>query len=224
VEPYKAKFAKNPVEMNWLQEQGEKALLETVKHAGVTVLIGTSGQPGCFTKEVVQAMAANTERPVIFPLSNPTDHAEAKPQDIYQWTAGKGLVATGSPFPPVKHDGRKIRVGQCNNVFVFPGVGHGTLASGAREVLPSFFTAGAKAVAEHVSQEELDAGILMPRVEMLQEISVSVAHAVGLAAIREGVSGRCAFSKFQHKDDPDRLRTLIENMRWKPEYLPLIPV
>ncbi|MBE9521483.1 MAG: NAD-dependent malic enzyme, partial [Proteobacteria bacterium] len=224
VEPYKAKFAKNSVEMSWLQEHGEKALLETVRQAGVTVLIGTSGQPGCFTKEVVQAMAANTERPLILPLSNPTDQAEAKPQDIYNWTAGKALVATGSPFPPVKLDGKKIRVGQCNNVFVFPGVGQGTLASGAREVLPSFFTAGAKAVAEHVSQEDLDVGILMPRIEVLQEVSVSVAHAVGLAAIREGVSGRCAFSKFQHKDDPDRLRTLIENMRWKPEYLPLIPV
>jgi malate dehydrogenase (oxaloacetate-decarboxylating) len=224
VEPYKAKFAKNPVEMNWLQEQGDKALLETVKHASITVLIGTSGQPGCFNQEVVQAMAANTERPVILPLSNPTDQAEAQPKDIYKWTAGKGLVATGSPFPPVQQDGMKIRVGQCNNVFIFPGVGHGTLASGAREVLPSFFTAGAKAVAEHVAQQDLDAGILMPKVESLQEVSVSVAHAVGLAAIREGVSGRCAFSKFQHKDDPDRLLTLIENMRWKPQYLPLIPV
>ncbi|MCK5481402.1 MAG: oxaloacetate-decarboxylating malate dehydrogenase, partial [Gammaproteobacteria bacterium] len=202
VEPYKAKYAKNPVEMNWLQGQGEKALFETVRQAGVTVLIGTSGQPGCFTKEVVQAMAVNTERPVILPLSNPTDQAEAIPQDIYNWTAGKALVATGSPFPVVQHDGREIRVGQCNNVFIFPGVGHGTLASGASEVLPSFFTAGAKAVAEHVSQEDLNGGILMPRVESLQEVSVSVAHAVGLAAIREGVSGRCAFSKFQHKDDP----------------------
>jgi malate dehydrogenase (oxaloacetate-decarboxylating) len=224
VEPYKAKFAKNPVEMNWLQEHGDKALTETIKHAGVTVLIGTSGQPGCFTREVVEAMAANTERPVILPLSNPTDQAEAKPQDIYNWTAGKGLVATGSPFPSVQHDGREIRIGQCNNVFIFPGVGLGTLASGAHEVLPSFFTAGAKAVAEHVSEEDLQAGILMPRVEALQEVSVSVAHAVGLAAIREGVSGSCAFSKFQHKGDPDRLRTLIENMRWNPEYLPLIPV
>ena len=224
VEPYKAKFAKNPVEMSWLQEQGEKALLDTVKHGGVTVLIGTSGQPGCFTREVVEAMAVNTERPVILPLSNPTDQAEAIPQDIYKWTAGKGLVATGSPFPAVQKDGKEIRIGQCNNVFIFPGVGLGTLASGAREVLPSFFTAGAKAVAEHVPQQDLDKGILMPRVESLQEVSVSVAHAVGLAAIREGVSGRCAFSKFQHNDDADRLLTLIENMRWKPEYLPLVPV
>src|SRR5210317_1217228 len=118
-------------------------------------------------------MAANSQRPVILPLSNPTDKAEALPQDIYKWTDGKALVATGSPFPPVKQDGKKIRIGQCNNVFIFPGVGLGTLASGAKEVLPSFFTAGAKAVAELVSQEDLDAGILMPRLEKLKDVSNS---------------------------------------------------
>ena len=114
VEPYKAKYAKNPVEMDWLQDSGDDALLEAVKNGGVTVLIGTSGQPGCFTREVIEAMAANSERPVILPLSNPTEMAEALPQDIYEWTGGKGLVATGSPFPPVKQDGREIRIGQCN--------------------------------------------------------------------------------------------------------------
>ncbi len=166
----------------------------------------------------------NCERPVILPLSNPTDKAEALPEDIYKWTSGKALVATGSPFPPVEQDGKKIRIGQCNNVFIFPGVGLGTLASGAKEVLPSFFTAGAKAVAELVSQEDLDAGILMPRVEKLKEVSSVVALAVGLAAIRDGVSGPCAFSKFKHKNDPKRLKTLIEKMRWEPQYLPLVPV
>ncbi len=224
VEPYKAKYAKNPVEMNWLQEPGENALLEAVRHAGITVLIGTSGQPGCFTREVVEAMAENCERPVILPLSNPTEKAEALPRDIYKWTSGKALVATGSPFPPVEHHGKKLRVGQCNNVFIFPGVGLGTIASGAGEVLPSFFTAGAKAVAELVAREDLDAGILMPRVEKLRDVSSSVALAVGLAAIRDGVSGTCAFSKFKHKNDPERLKILIEKMRWVPEYLPLVPV
>ncbi|MDX1776478.1 MAG: NAD-dependent malic enzyme [Desulfobulbales bacterium] len=224
VEPYKAKYAKNPVEMSWLQESGAKALLEAVAHAGVTVLIGTSGQPGCFTREVVEAMAANCDRPVILPLSNPTDKTEALPQDIYNWTSGKALVATGSPFPPVNMAGKEIRVGQCNNVFIFPGVGLGTLASGAKEVLPSFFTAAAKAVAELISGEDLEKGILMPRVENLMEVSDNVALAVGLAAIREGVSGPCAFSKFKHKNDPDRLQTLIKNMHWQPEYLPLVPV
>ena len=224
VEPYKAKYAKNPVEMDWLQDSGDDALLEAVRHAGVTVLIGTSGQPGCFTREVVEAMAANSERPVILPLSNPTDKAEALPQDIYKWTGGKALVATGSPFSPVKINGKEIRVGQCNNVFIFPGVGLGTLASGAREVLPSFFTAAAKAAAEMVSREDLDAGILMPRVENLKDVSTSVAFEVGLAAIQGGVGGPCAFSKFKHKDDPERLKILIEKMRWNPEYLPLVPV
>jgi malate dehydrogenase (oxaloacetate-decarboxylating) len=224
VEPYKAKYAKNPVEMSWLQESGDNHLLQAVKRAGVTVLIGTSGQSGCFTREVVEAMAANCERPVIMPLSNPTEKAEALPRDIYKWTSGKALVATGSPFPPVELDGKKIRIGQCNNVFIFPGVGLGTLAAGAKEVLPSFFTAGAKAVAELVSREDLEAGILMPRVERLKDVSNSVAFAVGLAAIRDGVSGPCAFSKFKHRNDPKLLKKLIKKMRWEPHYLPLLPV
>ena len=224
VEPYKAKYAKNSVEMNWLQESGGNALLEAVRHGGVTVLIGTSGQSGCFTREVVEAMAENCERPVILPLSNPTEKTEALPRDIYKWTSGKALVATGSPFPPVEQGGGKIRIGQCNNVFIFPGVGLGTLASGAKEVLPSFFTAGAKAVAEHVSQQDLSAGILMPPVEKLREVSDSVALAVGLTAIRDGVSGPCAFSKFKHNNDPERLKTLIKKMRWEPQYLPLVPM
>jgi len=223
VEPYKAKYAKNPVELSWLQEPDANVLRDTITHAGVTVLIGTSGQQGCFTEEVVKAMAANCERPVILPLSNPTDKAEALPADIYKWTEGKALVATGSPFQPVELHGEKIRIGQCNNVFIFPGVGLGVLASGAGEVLPSFFTAGAKAVAEFVRDEDLARGILMPRVERLKEVSISVAHAVGLAAIREGVSGPCAFSEFTHNNDPERLKTLIEEMRWEPHYLPLVP-
>ena len=224
VEPYKAKFAKNPVEMDWLQEPGGNALLEVVKHAGVTVLIGTSGQGGCFSREIIEAMSTNCERPVILPLSNPTDKTEALPADIYNWTSGRALVATGSPFPPIEQEGRKIRIGQCNNVFIFPGVGLGTLASGAKEVLPAFFTAAAKAVAEVVGPEDLEGGILMPRVERLKEVSSRVALAVGLAAIREGVSGPCAFSKFKHKNDPERLKTLIEKMRWEPRYLPLVPI
>jgi malate dehydrogenase (oxaloacetate-decarboxylating) len=224
VEPYKAKYAKNPVEMGWLQDSGDNALLDTVKHGGVTVLIGTSGQSGCFTREVVEAMAANCDRPVILPLSNPTDKAEALPRDIYEWTGGKALVATGSPFTPVELVGRKIRIGQCNNVFIFPGVGLGVLTSGAKEVVPSFFTAAAKAVAEHIDEDDLQAGILMPRVEKLKEVTNAVALEVGLAAFRENVSNPCAFSSFDHENDPERLKVLIEKMRWDPVYIPLVPV
>jgi len=223
VEPYKAKYAKNPVEMSWLDSVHENVLLDVISHAGITVLIGTSGQPGCFTQQIVEAMAKNCERPVILPLSNPTDKAEAVPGDIYRWTSGRALVATGSPFADLVDGNREIRFGQCNNVFVFPGVGLGTLASGATEVLPQFFTAAAKAVADCVDAEDLEKGILMPRIRNLRTVSHQVAEAVGMAAIQGGVAGRCAYSRFQHENDPERFKILVDRMRWLPGYLPLVP-
>lgn len=222
-EPYQSKFAKDSAKLPWYRGQKDGNLLNVIKNARVTVLIGTSGQSGHFTKEVIAAMVANTERPVIMPLSNPTENSEASPADILHWTSGKALVAAGSPFEPVTQGGKKIRIGQCNNVFIFPGLGLGVLASGGREVLPSFFTAAAKAVSECVASEDFNKGILMPPVESLREVGRKVAFAVGCAAIRENVSGHCAFSEFQHRNDEERLKTLIERMMWKPEYVPLIP-
>lgn len=224
LEPYKMKYAKEPAALPWLAGAGSGSLLDVVKNEKITVLIGTSGQAGCFTREVATAMAANTERPVILPLSNPTAYAEALPEDLYRWTDGKALVATGSPFEPVHVQGRPIRIGQCNNVFIFPGVGLGVLASGAKEVLPAFFTAAAHAVSECVSPSDIRDGVLMPPVDTLYEVSEKVAVAVGLSAIREGVSAPCVFSAFQHKNDPERLKTLIRHMRWLPQYLPLVPM
>jgi len=224
LEPYKEKFAKDPAQLPWLRESGDASLLNVIKQAKVTVLIGTSGQHGCFSREIVAAMQANTARPVILPLSNPTSMSEAEPKDIYQRTNGQALVATGSPFEPVVFGGRATRIGQCNNVFVFPGVGLGVLASGAKEVLPSFFTAAAKAVSQQVSEADLQNGILFPAIDKLNEVSLQVAFAVGEVAIREGVGRLCVFSNFQHNNDSDRLRELISKMRWKPVYLPLMPM
>lgn len=222
-EPYQRKFAKNQADLPWFRKPEDGALQPVVRKAGITVLIGTSGQAGHFTKEVVRAMVSNTGRPVILPISNPTEYSEAVPADIFRWSEGRALVATGSPFEPVAHRGRTIRVGQCNNVFVFPGLGLGVLASGAREVLPEFFTAAAHGVAESVSAGDLGKGVLMPPVQSLREIGLKVAVAVGRAAIQKGVSRPCAFSSFQHNNDEDRLARLIENMMWTPAYLPLIP-
>jgi len=157
------------------------------------------------------------------PLSNPTEKCEAVPKDIIHWTSGRALIATGSPFAPLAYGGKSIRTGQCNNVFIFPGVGLGVLASGAKVVLPSFFAAAANALADFISAEDLNEGVLMPPVESLSEVSQKVALAVGLAAIRENVSGSCAFSTFQHNNEQHRLERLIEKMQWKPVYLPLIP-
>ncbi len=221
LEEYKRKFAWNPADLSWFSSPEDSQLAKVVEKARITVLIGVSGQAGAFGPEIVKTMLKHTTRPVILPLSNPTEKCEASPADLYQWSNGQVLVATGSPFAPVPYQGRKIRVGQCNNVFVFPGVGLGVLASGAREVLPSFFTAAAKAVSESVSPEDLRAGILMPPIPELRQVTLAVAQAVGETAIAEGVSGLCVHSRFQHQNDPERLALLIEKMRWLPRYLPI---
>lgn len=222
IEPYKQKFAKDKQAVTWLQEKENHLLAQVVKHAGVTVLIGTSGQGGCFTEEVVRQMTANTERPVIMPLSNPTAMAEAIPADIHAWTGGKALVATGSPFAPVTVGGQTRHVGQCNNVFVFPGMGLGVLASGAREVRPSFFTAAAHAVSDCVTRAEREEGMLVPPVATLKAVSAKVALAVAMAAVAEGVDRPCVYSTFQHNQDEVRMKQLISKMRWNPQYLPLV--
>jgi len=220
--PYKESFARDTQALEWLKDEEDLTLDNVVKKAGVTVLIGTSGQPGCFHKEIVRSMLAHTDLPLIMPLSNPTDHAEAIPADLFRWTDGQVLIATGSPFPDVIHKGKSHRIGQSNNVFVFPGLGLGVLASGAREVKPEFFTAAARAVAEYVSPEDLRQGALLPPVTTLADISLRVAQAVGESAIRLGISRNCAFSHYQHQNDPARLKMLIRKMRWAPEYIPLV--
>ncbi|WDP89051.1 MAG: NAD-dependent malic enzyme [Desulfobacter sp.] len=220
IEPYKLKFAKAPESMPWLKTPEDNTLLNVVKNEKVTVLIGTSGQPGCFTREIVDAVGANTDRPVVLPLSNPTTKTEALPADLYEWTDGKALVATGSPFADVEHNGKSYRIGQMNNAFVFPGVGLGIVASGATEVLPVFFSAAAHAVAGFISDADLADGILCPPLHQLQEVSLEVAKRVGSEAIKAGVCTEdCPFSEFNHENNEERLNTLIEKMVWKPEYL-----
>jgi len=219
IEPYKVKFAKDPKTLAWLKSSRDNTLLNLVKNEKVTVLIGTSGQPGLFTKELIDAVGENTDRPVILPLSNPTTKAEAIPQDVYEWTNGKALVATGSPFEPVHHNGKDYRIGQMNNSFVFPGVGLGVVASGASEVLPVFFSAAAHAIAGFVSEEDLEDGILFPPLDQLRQVSLEVAKKVGAEAIKANVAQKdCAFSKFNHNNDPERLNILVDKIRWEPRY------
>ena len=222
LEPYKRNFAKDKAAFPWLHDQRNHTLARVIARAGVTVLIGTSGQGGCFTKEVARSMAANTPRPVIMPLSNPTAMAEATPEDLYSWTGGQALVATGSPFASVLQGGKMRPTGQCNNVFVFPGVGLGVLASGAREVRPAFFTAAARAVSDSVSPAEREEGMLVPAVATLRAVSARVALAVAMAAVSEGVDRPCVYAAFQHGRDESRMKELISRMRWSPGYLPLV--
>ena len=153
-----------------------------------TVLIGTTGQPGAFTKPIVRKMADNVERPAIFPFSNPTKKSEATPEDIFNWTSGRALVATGSPFPPVQLDDRLAQVSQGNNVYIFPGVGLGALAVGARAITDSMFAAAATSLAAQVTAADLAAGALYPPVSQLRQVSHKIADEVAQAAVDDGVA------------------------------------
>jgi malate dehydrogenase (oxaloacetate-decarboxylating) len=167
---------------------GALDLEAVVRRVHPTVLIGTSAQSGAFTEAIVREMASAVERPIIFPLSNPTSKSEATPHDLLAWTGGRAVVATGSPFPGVLRDGQVRRIGQCNNAFIFPGVGLGVIASGARRVTDGMFVAAARALAEWSPGLSDPSDGLYPRLEAARMVSRSVALAVALQAGRDGVA------------------------------------
>ncbi len=191
---------------------GTVGLLDVVKNARPTILIGTSGQPGTFTEEVVRAMAAYADRPIIFPLSNPTARAEATPADLIAWTDGRALVATGSPFDDVAHDGRRFPIAQCNNSYIFPGLGLGVLASGARRVSDAMFMAAARALAGSSLASHDRAGALLPPLAESRRVSRSIALAVAATAGREGLA---------EVHQGDEIERRIDAKMWEPRYLPL---
>jgi malic enzyme len=203
-------------EAHGLGEDRPRDLLAVVRAVKPTVLIGTSGEPGRFTEEVVREVAHHVVHPLILPLSNPTSLSEAVPEDVIRWTDGRAIVATGSPFPPVPWGGREIRIGQANNVFVFPGVGLGVLVSEAREVTEEMFAAAATALAGQVSAADRAEGGLFPRIDELRRVTARVAEAVVREAQQSGVARR------QVADVP----TAVAQATWEPAYLPLdtIPV
>ncbi|HUL79757.1 MAG TPA: NAD-dependent malic enzyme, partial [Vicinamibacteria bacterium] len=183
-------------------------LLDVVKAAKPTVLVGVSGVPGLFGREIVRTMASQVERPAVFPLSNPTSSSEARPADLLAWTSGRAMVATGSPFEPVEVDGRPVRIGQGNNAFVFPGVGLGVLVSEAREVTDGMFAAAADALAAQLPDEDREAGCLFPRIAALRGVTARVAEAVVAQAVREGVA----------RNPPEDPAAAVAAAMWDPAY------
>jgi malate dehydrogenase (oxaloacetate-decarboxylating) len=184
-------------------------LVETIKMASPTVLLGCSAVHGAFTREVIQAMAASTERPLIFPLSNPTSRMEAMPADVIAWSDGRALLATGSPTAPVEHDGITRTIGQANNVLVFPGIGLGVVVAGAQRVTNRMLDAAAKAVARHADPTPPGAGLL-PDLKNLRAISAVVAEAVYHAAVDDRVATKT----------PENVEQAILDTMWLPEYDP----
>jgi malate dehydrogenase (oxaloacetate-decarboxylating) len=191
IRPFQRPYARAAAETDdWvLDEPGRIGLADVVRNVHPTILIGTSGQPRTFTEPIVREMATHVSRPVIMPLSNPTSLAEATPADLIAWTAGKALIATGSPFPAVEFAGRTYGIAQANNAFVFPGLGLGVAVCRANRVTDRMIAAAAEAVAGMVDVSSLGASLL-PQVGDLRVVSATVAIAVAAAAARDGVAER----------------------------------
>ncbi len=209
-------FARSEAEVAGFARDGEGkiGLAEVVRQVRPTVLIGTSGQPGSFTEEVVRTMAAHCERPIVMPLSNPTSLSEADPADLLAWTEGRALVATGSPFAPVTVGGQSFSVAQANNALVFPGLGLGAIVAGARRVTPPMIRAAAVAIADATGEAGPGAALLPP-IDTLRQTSASVAAAVARAAVLDGVA--------RPGTDSVSVGEAIAAAMWEPAYRRLRP-
>jgi malate dehydrogenase (oxaloacetate-decarboxylating) len=210
VTPFQKPFARLQEEVvQWkISTQGPITLLDVVENAHPTILIGVSAQYGGFTEKIVTTMARYVEFPIIFPLSNPTSKAEACPADLIEWTCGKAIIATGSPFKPVSYKGKLFSIAQCNNVYVFPGIGLGVLACGAKEVSDGMFFKAAEILSLYSPMLRVPEGGLFPPFENLPNISQQIALGVIEIAQTQKIA-----SLYQKGED------LIDNIWWSPDYV-----
>ena len=192
---------------------GSISLMDVVKNGMPSILIGVSGQKGLFTEEVIREMAKNVDQPIIFPLSNPTSKAEAVPADILEWTDGKALIGTGSPFDPVTYKGEVHHIAQSNNTYIFPGVGLGVLACEATRVTDKMFMASSKALAELSPALENPHAALLPPVSDIRSVSRAVALAVAKQAVAEKVAPSFTDAELEQR---------IDERFWIPSYKNLI--
>jgi malic enzyme len=214
LEDFKALYARDPQETpTWkVRDRGRITLEETIANGRPTILIGVSATPGTFTESIVRQMAAINERPLVFPLSNPTSKSECTAEDAIRWSDGRAIVATGSPFPPVTYGEKTFRIGQCNNAFVFPGVGLGACISKARYISDGMFLDAAKALAARVTAADLAVGAVYPQLSRVRACS----HHVACAVIRRAVAeGHADASNLQ-----DLEASVLRSM-WFPAYLPI---
>ena len=193
---------------HWDKSQ-KLGLLQVIKQGKVTVLFGVSGQKGLFTQEIIEALCANTEHPIVLPLSNPTSRVEATPQDVTNWSKGKAIVATGSPFPNTTFEGQTFEVSQCNNSYIFPGIGLGVLAARAKSITDNMLTAASQALADISGDYEKAPGAILPPINVIREISKKIAYAVARQAIEDGVA--VPMTK-------ENLERRLETNFWLPRY------
>ncbi|ORJ64142.1 NAD-dependent malic enzyme [Mycobacterium simiae] len=203
---FQVPYAKNRRQLG-VADGDRVGLIDAIQLASPTVLLGSSTVSGAFTREVVEAMTASCEQPMIFPLSNPTSRMEAMPADLVQWSAGKALVTTGTPVPPVEYDGITYTIGQANNVLVFPGIGLGIIVAGATRVTPGMLQAAAKALVQQATPKN-PGDSLLPDVQKLRAVSTAVAEAVYHAAVEDGVATT------RH----DNVAQAVSDTMWAPVY------
>lgn len=207
---FQQKFAKPKSEVIEWSSNGESvSLLELVKASQPTILIGVSGVAGLMSEEVIKAMYENCQRPIVLPLSNPTSKVEALPSDVIEWTEGNAIVATGSPFDPVDYQGQSFPIAQCNNSYIFPGVGLGVIASGATRVTEEMFMTSSEALAACSPLVKGEGNNLLPDLCEIREVSKYIAIQVGLKAMEQGVAT---------KVDSCVLEAAVEKNFWLPEY------
>ncbi|AMG07673.1 NAD-dependent malic enzyme [Vibrio parahaemolyticus] len=193
----------------WENEENGFSLLDVMRNAKPTVLIGVSGAPGLFSQEVIEEMHKHCKRPIVFPLSNPTSRVEATPNDIIRWTNGEALVATGSPFDPVVHEGRTYPIAQCNNSYIFPGIGLGVLAVNAKRVTDEMLMESSRALATCSPLAINGRGALLPPLEEIHLVSKKIAFAVAKKAIEQGVALEIT---------DEALNDAIDQAFWQPVY------
>jgi malic enzyme len=214
LEEFKAPFARDRNETGTYacQDHARITLEEAVRNAKPTILIGTSGTPNMFSEAIVRLMAEANQRPVIFPLSNPTSKSECTPEDAIRWSDGRAIVATGSPFPPVTYNGTRFRIGQGNNAFVFPGIGLGVWLAGATQVSNGMFLEAARALSTQLTESDIKESSVYPQLTRIRDCSLSVACAVIRKAVSEGHASA---------EVPASLEESVREAMWFPDYRPL---
>lgn len=190
-------------------DNGSISLLDVMREAQPSVLIGVSGVPGLFTEDVIREMGAHCDRPIVFPLSNPTKRMEAAPADILEWTDGRALIATGSPIDPIARGDKTFPIAQCNNTYIFPALGLGILSSGARRVSDEMIRAASRALATCAEAERKNSGALLPPLPEIRKVSHEIAFAVGRKAQEQGHA---------EKTSEGDLREAIRKRFWEPAY------
>ena len=207
---FQAKLAQRPDDIvDWAIAGDYASLFEVVQHAKPDILIGVSGVPGLFTQEVIELMAQHHELPIIFPLSNPSRQVEAHPLDVIKWTQGKVIIATGSPFGEVEYEGNAYHVAQCNNSYIFPGIGLGVIVSKASVISDEMIMASSNTLADVSPLANTGKGGLLPPLTEITELSKSIAFKVAKVAMQQGHALTVS---------DEELKGRIDKYFWSPEY------